>query len=344
MLYVSTRNKMDSYTAYRALHEEYAPDGGQYVPFRIPVFSNEERKVMQEKTFGDTVAQILNLFFSAHLTGWDIDCCVGRNPVRMAQMSHRLLMVEAWHNPDGTYKSFENAVYSRLCGTADGGTPTQWARIAIYISVLFALYKDYTSMGIEKVDIALNTGDFILPMAAYYARQMGLPIVNIICACNENGAVWDLIHRGEFNTNAPKVHTQLKELDISRPAGVERLIHASLGVEAVDTYLQICDRQGTFRLDEETALKLNDGLFSAVVGTDRTQSIINSIYRTNQYLTDPYTALAYGGLQDYRSRTGISQYTLLLSHHEPYAFADAIAPAIGISASELRIRINKNKE
>lgn len=344
MLYVSTRSKSDSYTAYRALHQENAPDGGQFVPFRIPEFTAEDLQMLQEKTFGDIVAQILNLFFSARLTGWDVDCCVGRNPVRLEQMNHRLIVAEAWHNPDRAYESFEKSLYCRLCGDKDAGKPTQWARIAIYIAVLFALHNEISADGIEQMDIAVNTGDFVLPMAAYYARQMGLPLGKIICACNENGAVWDLIHRGEFNTNAPLVQTHLKELDITRPDGIERLVHATLGIEAVDRYLQTCGKKGTFRLDEESLSKLNTGLFSAVVGTDRTQTIINSIYRTNQYLTDPYTALTYGGLQDYRSRTGDSQYTLLLAHHDPYTFAGEIASAIGVSASELRIRISKNKE
>ena len=94
MLYVSTRNKMDSYTAYRTLHEEYAPDGGQFVPFRIPSFTNEEREALQEKSFSQIVADILNLFFAARLTGWDVECCIGRNPVRLERMNHRLIVAE----------------------------------------------------------------------------------------------------------------------------------------------------------------------------------------------------------------------------------------------------------
>ena len=33
MLYVSTRNTRETYTAYRVLHETYAPDGGHFAPF-----------------------------------------------------------------------------------------------------------------------------------------------------------------------------------------------------------------------------------------------------------------------------------------------------------------------
>ena len=42
MLYVTTRNNRDAYTAQRVLRENRGPDGGLYVPFREPVFSREE--------------------------------------------------------------------------------------------------------------------------------------------------------------------------------------------------------------------------------------------------------------------------------------------------------------
>ena len=57
MLYVSTRNTTDSYTAYRVLHEDYAPDGGVFAPYRLPIFSSEEHKSFCEKTFGERVAK-----------------------------------------------------------------------------------------------------------------------------------------------------------------------------------------------------------------------------------------------------------------------------------------------
>jgi len=344
LLYVSTRTKLDSYTAHRALHEEYAPDGGQYVPFRLPVFTQEELDALQDKSFGQIIAQTLNLFFSARLTGWDVECCVGRSPVRIERMGHRLMVAEAWHNPEGNYSNFEDALYNRVCADTPKDGPTAWAKIAIRIALLFALAQDIRAAGVEQFDVAVNTADFLQPMAAYYAKMMGLPVGKIICACNDNGAAWDLIHRGEFNTNPPLIRTQLPLVDIARPQGIEQLILAALGEEELKRYLTACDKGGVYRLDEEQTLMLSSGLFAAVVGADRIQSVINSMYRTNQYLIDPYTALTYGGLQDYRSRTGESQFALIISHADPVQYADKIGSAIGISPSELRVRIRNSKE
>ena len=48
MLYVSTRNRMDTYTAYRALHEKNAPDGGKFVPFQLVAFDAGEIEQLKQ--------------------------------------------------------------------------------------------------------------------------------------------------------------------------------------------------------------------------------------------------------------------------------------------------------
>ena len=63
MLYVTTRNTADAYTAYRALHEVFAPDGGYYVPFRLTAYSDEEISIIKTQTPGEIIAGILNVIF-----------------------------------------------------------------------------------------------------------------------------------------------------------------------------------------------------------------------------------------------------------------------------------------
>ena len=54
MLYLTTRDKFDTHTAYRALREDRAPNGGFYLPFRMPVFSAEELAQLKNKSFGQS--------------------------------------------------------------------------------------------------------------------------------------------------------------------------------------------------------------------------------------------------------------------------------------------------
>lgn len=331
MLYLSTRNRTDSFTAFRALREDSAPDGGMYVPMRMPFFNKEEIEILKDQSFGQTVAMILNLFFTAKLTSWDVEFCVGRYPLKLISMNHRMIIAEMWHNLDSDYRYMENSLYRKLCGQdVASSRPTQWAKIAIRIAVLFALYGELARKGFAQFDVCMSADDFTLPMSAWYAREMGLPIGTIICSGKDNGAAWDLIHRGEFNTGTGAVC----------PAGFERLIYGTLGLHETVRYVNVCSRKGIYKVSEEALSVLNCGLYACVASENRIESVSRSIFRTSDYIADPDTALAYGGLQDYRSHTGDSQPTLLLSYHSPIHYADTLTATLGITATEIKRRLN----
>ena len=103
MLYVTTRSNQDVFTTNRALCEMRAPDGGLYVPFKMPAFSRKEILALADLPFSQRMAEVLNLLFRCKLTGWDIDFCIGRYPVRLKPMGHRVVIGECWHNPGWTF-------------------------------------------------------------------------------------------------------------------------------------------------------------------------------------------------------------------------------------------------
>ena len=342
MLYISSRNKMDAFTSNRALCEDRAPDGGLYIPYQIPQVEMAQLNKMREATFCENVADILNLFFSVKLTSWDVECAIGRMPVRLMEMSHRLITAECFHNPENTYTYLERGLYRQL-RQRESGTITAWARIAIRISVLFALYAIMPETARDSFDVAVTTGDFSVPMAVWYAREMGLPIRMIICCCNENGATWDLIQRGEFNAGMPLVDTAMPELDHSSPEHIEQLVYHTLGYDRTEAFNAVCQKRGTFRLEEDEFKVLGEGLAAAVVGRNRITDTIRSVHRTNQYFVSPHTAIIYGGLQDYRSRSGESRYTLILADRSPVLHSDQVCQICGVTkmASEKAVTITK---
>lgn len=342
MLYISSRNKTDSFTAHRALHNDTAPDGGLFVPFRLPVLDAEQMKEMRHQSFCKTISDVLNLFFANCISEWDVECSIGRTPVRVQEMSHRLLVAEMWHNPEGSYFHLERNIYSKMSGSAEA--PTKWAQIAIRIAVLFGIFTSSVGENCEFVDISVACGDFTQPMAAWYARKMGLPIGNIICACNGNSGPWDLICRGEVNTGAALVKTQVSALDDPCPLGLERLIFETLGHEAATDFAALHARKGVFRVDPEFLPQLNSGLTSAVVGDSRIATILSSVYRTNKYIADPYAAIPYGAVQDHRARSGDSKLTLFFADYSPLLKVEECAGLIGISKEVLTATVNSGKE
>ena len=56
MLYLSTRNKADSFTAHRVLHSAAAPDGGMFMPMQLPVQTDAVLAEFEQMSFGEAVA------------------------------------------------------------------------------------------------------------------------------------------------------------------------------------------------------------------------------------------------------------------------------------------------
>ena len=303
MLYVSTRNHIDSFTAYRTLHEDRAPDGGMFVPIRFPKLSAEEIDGFKNGSFGETVAFVLNLFFSTDLIGWDIDSCVGRYPYKLIPMSHKLIVSELWHNHEADYNYLERQIYKKLTPDGFWGQKTTcWAKIAIRIAVICAIWGEIMAQETSAVDVALMMDDISAPMSVWYAKKMGLPIGRIICAGQDNGLFWDLVHRGEINASAQSN---------SVPGCAELLIYDVFGLEETKRFVNACDCNRSFRIDESEMSELSEALFVSVIGTQRIESLISSIYRSCGYAADDSVALGFGGLQNYRAQTGCSNKTVL---------------------------------
>ena len=337
MLYVTTRNNRDAFTAQRALKENRCADGGLYLPFRTPRFSATDISELTGKPFNQCVADILNLLFNSKLTSWDVDFCVGRYPVRLEPLGHRIIMAETWHNPDWSYDRMVNGLTSCLC--KEEATPGDWVKIAVRIAVLFGIFGELRRSGVESADISVVSGDFSAPISAWYARQWGLPIGNIICCCNENNNLWDLVCHGHFRTDALSIPTSIPEADVSVPDDLERLIYECGGIQEVARYLDACRRGVTYCPNDFVLAKLRQGIFVSVVSSQRMETTIPSVYRTHNYLLSPCSALAYAGLMDYRARAGETRYAIVLADHNPVCSAETVARALGITVDELKRHI-----
>ena len=336
MLYITTRDDRDAYTAHRALHENIAPDGGLYFPFHMPSFTRKEIVALGNFSFGETIADILNRFFSCGLTGWDIDFCIGRNPVNLEEVPHRMVIAELWHNLDGNYDHICKNLYHKISKTASG-VASEWFVIASHIAVLFGMYGEMCSKECiipgNWIDIAVPAGDLTASVAAVYARKMGLPLNTIICTYAENSGLWDLINYGELSVSAYSAD----------PSCFERLVHSMFGKSGVEDLHTAIQNKKTYRIDLEDQPAIGEGMFCAVTGKGRDLHVVNSIYRSHAFVLDPVAALSVGGLQDYRAKTGESKLTLVLSCVSPMNCIAKISDATGIAKEKL-ITLLKNPQ
>lgn len=313
MLYLTTRDNKDAYTIHKTMLSDLAPDGGMFVPFRIPAYTQDEFRKLKQCNAGEIIADVLNRFFCAGISGWAVDIAMGRSCIKTAGLSQKVITIEPWHNPLQSYKYTEESLY-RLLSDSDAVSkhPTNWVKIAIRIATLFAAYCGMLADGQiaeeEAFDLAVNVDDFSIPMAGWYAKQMGLPINIIICSCTDNDGVWDLIHRGQISLNT---------VPEALASGLERLIYSVYGEEETARFVKTTQEKKTYTVDPETEINLNNIFFCAVAGDARAATVVNSVKRTDGYEICSAGALAYGAVQDYRAKTGENKITVLFSDEAP---------------------------
>ncbi|MBR4109862.1 MAG: hypothetical protein IKK41_06115 [Oscillospiraceae bacterium] len=302
MLYVSTKNKTDSFTAYRVLHEDKTPDGGLFAPFHLPVFSEDEIEKLKDQSFSETVAKILNLFFSRRLSSWDVEFSIGRYPFRLETIGQRAVVAELWHNNQSDYQYIVSSLYKKLSDKPCQKVP-QWVCIAVEIAVLFGLFGELLRNGVDNADVALTDDVLDYPVAAWYARKMGLPIGSILCGCSENSGLWDFFRKGEASVNVSDE--------------MQRLIYENFGCDEAVRFVEVRENGRIYRLTDAETEILRQGIYPSVIGAERIPTVLASINRTCGYTADHQTAAAYGAMQDYRAATGENRPTLLLSRRDP---------------------------
>lgn len=344
MLYATTRNNTEAYTAQRVLHRKRGPDGGLFVPFRIPHFSEEEILAFGTKSFNTSLTEVLNWLFSTRLTAYDVDFTLGRHSVSLQQLGQKILIAECWHNTDWQFSRMVTDLTGLLISDSSIlPEAAGWAETGIRIAVLFGIFGELIRENMvdfrRKLDISLVSGDFSGPMSAWYAREMGLPIGNIVCCCNENSSTWEFLCHGQLRSEGIAVQTVVPEGDLVIPEGLERLICAYGGTGEVNRYVDAIHRGGTYYVDDGLLSRMRQGLYATVSSQRRILSTIPSVYATHNYLLAPSSSLAYAGLQDYRSKTGEMHTALILTEKSPRLDLKLLADVTGISERDLAKRI-----
>ena len=68
-----------------------------------------------------------------------------------------------------------------------------------YVYAYATLYKNGEIKAGEKINVTVPTGNFGNILAAFYAKNMGLPIETLYCASNENKVLFDFFQSGTYD-------------------------------------------------------------------------------------------------------------------------------------------------
>ncbi len=217
-----------------------------------------------------------------------------------------------------------------------------WGRLLPQIVYYFSAYCDLMATGEmdyegETINIVVPTGNFGNILAAFYAKEMGLPVGKLICASNSNDVLTEFIRTGVYNRNRPFHTTISPSMDILVSSNLERLLYHLTGGKAdqVRQWMQQLAQQGYYRVDPETMQKITDLFWAGSCGDEDTLKSIREMYQVENYLCDPHTAVAVHVYEEYVKATGDSQTpTVVVSTASPYKFPESVLCAITGKQSE----------
>ena len=336
MLYVTTLDRTVTYTAQATLERATGPDGGLFIPLTLPQYDAAALAALLALPFWDCVAGVLNQFFPLRLQGGELQGPDGILPEPVF-IRRKIAVAELWDRKTGSFQGLRACLCDRLGSRLR--SRGNWPFVALDVALLFGLYGSLCRSGWLRVGapvhLAVASGEFTMPMAAWYARRMGLPVGDVICACNDNGSPWELLHRGELRLSGDCLPTRLPLLDVGLPCNLERLICQALGPAVAAHYCQARSRRGTFTLNPEQHANLRAGFFVGVVGADRANGLIPRILSTSDYLLSPYSALVYSGLMDYRALAGEGTPALLVAEESPLRWGEEVLTALDMPVENI---------
>ena len=133
-------------------------------------------------------------------------------------------------------------------------------QVVYYVYAYAKLLENEEIQAGEEINVTVPTGNFGNILAAYYAKQMGVPIAKLICASNENKVLFDFFQTGVYNRNREFVLTSSPSMDILISSNLERLIYTIAGQDAEkDTELMNeLKEKGVYEITPEMKEKLAD--------------------------------------------------------------------------------------
>ena len=202
-------------------------------------------------------------------------------------------------------------------------------QVVYYVYAYAKLLQNEEIAEDEEINVVVPTGNFGNILAAYYAKQMGVPIAKLICASNENKVLYDFFQTGTYDRNREFVLTTSPSMDILISSNLERLIYKISGEDArKDTDLMTeLKTKGSYAITGEMKANLAD--FAAGYATEeQVAKTIHDIYEDTGYVMDTHTAVAATVYKAYREDSKDDRKTVIASTASPYKFAGSVMSAI----------------
>lgn len=210
-----------------------------------------------------------------------------------------------------------------------------FGRLAPQIAYYFSAYLDLVSsdqivMG-EGVDFCVPTGNFGNILAAYYAKQMGLPIRRLHCASNRNHILTDFLATGVYDVHREFYKTTSPSMDILVSSNLERLLFEISGRDAALTAKRMSDLKttGKYEITAEELAKIGETFDGGYADEETSVEAMYDVFIDVGYTMDTHTGCAMKVAVDWFEKHKKDETKMVIvSTANPYKFPQDVLYAV----------------
>lgn len=209
-------------------------------------------------------------------------------------------------------------------------------QIVYYVYAYVKLLEEQKIADGEKINVVVPTGNFGNILAAFYAKNMGLPIDKLICASNDNKVLYDFFTTGEYDRNREFVLTTSPSMDILISSNLERLIYRIAGNDADKNAALMKDLSegGKYTITDSMKKELSD-FYGNYATEEETANMISSLYEKTGYVIDTHTAVAAKVYEKFVKETDDKKVAVIASTASPFKFTRSVMSAIDAKYDEM---------
>ncbi len=202
-------------------------------------------------------------------------------------------------------------------------------QIVYYVYAYAKLYQRGVLAKDEPMNVVVPTGNFGNILAAFYAKNMGIPIHKLICASNENKVLYDFFETGKYDRNREFILTKSPSMDILISSNLERLIYRVAGNDAAKNaeLMKALTTDGAYEITPQMKEALKD-FYGNYTSEEEMEEVIRSLYEKTGYIIDTHTAVASGVYNKYKAATGDETKTVIASTASPFKFTRSVMDSI----------------
>lgn len=209
-------------------------------------------------------------------------------------------------------------------------------QVAYYVYAYAKLFAEGKVAKDEKINVVVPTGNFGNILAAYYAKNMGLPIDKLICASNDNKVLYDFFETGCYDRNREFILTNSPSMDILISSNLERLIYkiAENDSEKNAELMAELAKDGKYTITDSMRKQLADFYGNYATEAETTEEI-KRVYDKTGYIMDTHTAVASCVYSKYKKDTNDDKVTVIASTASPFKFTRSVMNAINPAYDKL---------